>query len=91
MALMSIVIGIDPVAFTFGSLSIRWYGILVVIAVLFICLWVWQAGKRTGITGSFILSAAPWAIVSAIVVSRLIHVVDRLDIYMSDPRAIIGF
>lgn len=91
MALMSIVIGIDPVAFTIGSFSVRWYGILVVLAVLFICLWVWQAGKRAGITGSFILSGAPWAIVSAIVVSRLIHVVDRLDIYMSDPRAIIGF
>jgi len=91
MALLSIVVGIDPVAFTIGPVSIRWYGVLVVVAVLFICLWVWRMGRRVGITGGFILSAAPWAIVSAIIVSRLIHVVDRLDIYASNPQAILGF
>lgn len=88
---MSIEIGIDPVAFTIGSFSLRWYGIFVVLAVLFICLWVWQAGKRAGLTWAFILSAAPLVIVFGIVVSRLLHVLDRLDIYMSNPAAIIGF
>jgi len=91
MGLLSIVIGIDPIAFTIGPVSIRWYGVLVVVAVLFICLWVWRMGRRAGITGGFIVNAAPWAIVSAIIVSRLLHVVDRLDIYASNPRAILGF
>lgn len=90
MTAMSIVIGIDPVAFAIGSFEVRWYGIMVVLAVLFIIVWAWRASKRVGLSTEFILGAAPWAIIAAVVVSRLIHVIDRLDIYASNPRAILG-
>ena len=90
MTLLSIVIGIDPVAFNIGSFSLRWYGVMVVLAVVFICLWVWRMGRKAGITGGFIIGAAPWAIISAVIVSRLIHVVDRLDLYADNPMAILG-
>jgi len=35
-----ITISIDPVAFTFGSFEIRWYGIIVALAVLSLALWM---------------------------------------------------
>lgn len=63
---MSTEIGIDPIAFTIVSLSVRWHGIFVVLAVSFLCLWVWQAGERAGLTWGFILSAAPLVIVFGI-------------------------
>ncbi|MDY6918181.1 MAG: prolipoprotein diacylglyceryl transferase [Chloroflexota bacterium] len=90
MRAMSIAVGVDPIAFTVGTFDIRWYGIMVVLAVLVIIVWVWRASKTVGLSGEFVLGAAPWAIIAAVIVSRLIHVIDRLDLYASNPRAILG-
>ena len=36
-------IGISPVAFTIGSISVRWYGIFIALAIVWIVLWLaWQ-------------------------------------------------
>ncbi len=83
-------IGIDPILFYIGSLSIRWYGIFVVLAVLVIILWVRRAGSRAGLTWGFILTGALWALPFGIVVSRLLHVLDNLGYYTSNPGQIIG-
>ncbi len=79
-------IGIDPILFTIGSFAFRWYGIFVVLAVLVIVLWA----KRAGLTWGFILTAALWALPFAIIVSRLLHVLDDLGHYMANPEQIIG-
>jgi prolipoprotein diacylglyceryltransferase len=35
-----ITIGISPIAFTIGAISVRWYGIMVALAVFTLVLWV---------------------------------------------------
>ena len=36
-------INIDPVAFTIGSIEIRWYGIMIALGILVLVLWtLWQ-------------------------------------------------
>ncbi len=80
-------INIDPIAF----LNVRWYGIMVALAVLLIILWVsWQVRKGAKISYDTVFTAALVGIPSAIVVSRLLHVVDRWDYYGHNLGQIIG-
>ena len=80
-------IGINPVAF----LNVRWYGILVALAIAVIVLWMLREVKRgANISQETILTAALVGIPSGIVISRLLHVVDRWDYYSQYLGQIIG-
>ena len=80
-------ININPIAF----LNVRWYGIMVTLAILVIILWVaWQVKKGAKISYNTVFTAAIVGIPSGIVVSRLLHVIDLWDHYIKNPGAIIG-
>jgi len=80
-------IGINPVAF----LSIRWYGIMVTLAIIVIILWlVWQVRKGATISYDTVIMAAVVGIPSGIVLARLLHVVDKWGYYSQNPGQIIG-
>ena len=80
-------IGIDPVAF----LNVRWYGIAVALAIIVIILWVvWQVRRGANLSYETIFTAALVGIPSGIVVSRLLHVVDKWSYYVQNPGQIIG-
>jgi len=87
-----ITIGINPVAFTIGSLSVRWYGIMVALAVVVVVLWMLREIRRgAALSYDIILTAALVGIPSGVIISRLLHVVDRLDLYLQNPGLIFGF
>ena len=80
-------IGINPLAF----LTVRWYGIMVALAIVVIILWVaWQIRKGARVTYDTLFMAAIVGIPSGIVVSRLLHVIDQWDHYFHNPGQIIG-
>lgn len=80
-------IGINPVAFW----NVRWYGILVALAILVLVLWIaWHVYKDRKISVDTVFVAALVGIPSGIVVSRLIHVIDLWDYYIRYPSEIIG-
>ncbi len=80
-------ININPIAF----LNVRWYGILVALAIVVIILWVvWQVRKGARISYDTVFMAAVVGIPSGIVVSRLLHVIDLWDYYSQNPGQIIG-
>lgn len=84
-------IGINPVAFSIGPLSIRWYGVAVALAILVVVLWTLRAVKKeTGFSSENVVMAALVGIPSGVVVSRLLHVIDRWDYYGQNPGQIIG-
>ena len=83
-----IYIGVNPVAFTIGSFSLRWYAVMVILAVVFLVWWSIRFAKAAGYDKDFILGAALWAIPLGIVGSKLVHVVDDLSYYMSHPAGI---
>ena len=66
---------IDPIAFEVGSLSVRWYGIFITLAILagygVACL----NAKKRGITFDFMLELFLWVVPFAIVFARLFYVV----------------
>jgi phosphatidylglycerol:prolipoprotein diacylglycerol transferase len=80
-----IYIGINPVAFTIGSFSLRWYAVMVLLAVAFLLGWVSYFGKRAGLTSEFVITAALWAIPLGFIGAKLVHVVDNLAYYVTHP------
>jgi phosphatidylglycerol:prolipoprotein diacylglycerol transferase len=87
-----ITIGINPVAFTIGGVSVRWYGIMVALAVVVVVLWMLREIRRgAALSSDTILTAALVGIPSGVIISRLLHVVDRLDLYLQNPGLIFGF
>ncbi len=86
-----ITISISRIAFTIGPISLGWYGITVALAVLTLVLWVLRE-KRKGANLGYdtIVNAAVVGIPSGMVVSRLLHVIDRWGYYSQNPGQIIG-
>jgi len=83
-------IGVDPVAFTIGSLEIRWYGILMAIAVVSLLVVMLREAKRRGITDD-IYSISLTGIAGGLVGGRLAYIVYYWDYFIAHPREIIGF
>ncbi|MDD5093525.1 MAG: prolipoprotein diacylglyceryl transferase [Dehalococcoidia bacterium] len=87
-------IGVDPVALSIGSIELRWYGIMVSLAVLTGITVPWMLARKEegtgGITRDQVLSLAIWAVPGGVVGARLIHVIDNWSYYSSNPSDIIG-
>ena len=83
-------IGVDPIAFTIGSLEIRWYGIMIAIAVVSVLFVMVREAKRRGIT-SDIYSISLCGIAGGLVGGRLAYIIYYWDHFIAHPREIIGF
>lgn len=86
-----LIIGIDPVAFSIGPLIVRWYGIMVALAVIALLAITFREMRRLGISGDILYSLFPCGIAGAVIGARLLHVVDYWDYYVSHPGEIVGF
>jgi phosphatidylglycerol:prolipoprotein diacylglycerol transferase len=80
-------ISVNPVAF----LTVRWYGIMVALGILALILWVaWQIKKGARVSMDTLFMAALVGIPSGVIVSRLLHVLDRWSYYSQHANEIIG-
>jgi phosphatidylglycerol:prolipoprotein diacylglycerol transferase len=86
-----ITINVNPVAFSIGALDVRWYGIMVVLAVVAVIALAVMEARRVGISDEHIYSVALWAIIGGVIMARLFHVIDKWDYYMANPSQIVGF
>ena len=70
-----ITISINPIAF----LNVRWYGIMVALAVAVVVLWTMREVRRgANLSYDTILTAALIGIPSGVIISRLLHVLDNI-------------
>jgi len=83
-------ISVDPVAFTIGSLEIRWYGIMAAIAVASLLVIMLREAKRLGITRD-IYGIFLWGVIGGVIGGRLAYVIYYWEHFMANPREIIGF
>jgi phosphatidylglycerol:prolipoprotein diacylglycerol transferase len=83
-------ISVNPVAFTIGSLQIRWYGIMIAIAVALLLVIMLREVKRLGITRD-IYSIFLWGVIGGVIGGRLAYIIYYWDYFMANPREIIGF
>jgi len=83
-------ISVDPVAFTIGSLEIRWYGIMAAIAVASLLVIMLREAKRLGISRD-IYGIFLWGVIGGVIGGRAAYVIYYWDHFMANPREIIGF
>ncbi len=72
---------IDPVAFSIGSLEVRWYGIILVSAMLVGLLIICIEGKRINLVVDDVIELFLWIVPLAIICARVFYVLPRPDVY----------
>lgn len=72
---------IDPVVFTIGSLTVRWYGVILGLAALVGLLLAVQEGKRFGIKPDFFMDLLLFGAPSAIIAARIYYVAFKWEDY----------
>jgi len=86
-----ITISMSPIAFTIGAVIVRWYGVMIALGVMLLVLWMLREVRHgTRLSYDTIITAALVAIPSAIIISRLLYVIDRW-VYVGNPGPIWGF
>jgi len=86
-----ITLNVDPVAFSIGIIEVRWYGIMVTLAVFTLILWTLREVKRgANLSYDTVFNAALIGIPFGIVFSRLLHVIDRWDYFSQNLTHIPG-
>jgi phosphatidylglycerol:prolipoprotein diacylglycerol transferase len=82
-----ITLPISGVAFSIGAYSVRWYGIMVALAVLTLILWTLREVRRgADLSYDTVFNAALVGVPSGIVFSRLLHVVDNIVVAKLHPE-----
>jgi phosphatidylglycerol:prolipoprotein diacylglycerol transferase len=84
---------IDPVIFTIGNFSLRWYGVIVMLGVIAGSLIVERGLKRRGEKGDRIWDALIWVLPAGIIGARVWYVLNAIlggnQSYLEDPARII--
>src|SRR5688500_11145014 len=78
------------IAFQIGPLVVRWYGILMVTAIV-VGLWLGhRQARKDGLPADDIISAGQWAILAGLVGARLSEVAFNWDYYGQYPSKILA-
>jgi len=85
-----ITINIDPVILMVGNFSLRWYSLIIIVAVVAALYFSLREARRLGLRPDDVTNLALWGIPGGIIGSRLVHVIDQLDYYLANPGKIIG-
>ena len=78
------------IAFHLGPLTIRWYGILMAVAIALGCWIASREAKRSGLDSEKLLSAGQWAIIAGLIGARLYEVIFNWDYYGRYPEKIVA-
>lgn len=85
-----IIIDIDPILFSSGPITIRWYGLMISAAIIAGGLLGIREARRRGISEDDALYVLIWAIPAALIGARLFHVIDAWDYYTTYPLQILA-
>lgn len=89
--MFTLTVSISPVLLHLGVFEIRWYGLMVALAVVAVIGISLLEAKRLGIPSDHIYSLALWAVLGGVIMSRLLHVIDQWHYYVAHPEQLIGF
>ncbi len=81
----------NPILFSIGSLEVRWYGVMVVLAVVAIIGITILEARRTKFPVDQIWDIGLWGVIGGIIGARLLHVIDRWQYYITHPDQLLNF
>lgn len=85
------VIDIDPVAFSFGSLTVRWYGLMYVVGIIIGLLIALPYARAKGLTSKQLDKVIMYSIPAGFIGARLYYVVQQpLDEYFKETWRILA-
>ncbi|MET3697545.1 prolipoprotein diacylglyceryl transferase [Bacillus oleivorans] len=80
---------IDPIAFSIGTLDVRWYGILIGLGIAIAFFMAVREGKKRGLDSEVIADLLLWAVPISIVCARIYYVIFQWDYYSQNPGDIV--
>ncbi|MBD8027806.1 prolipoprotein diacylglyceryl transferase [Ureibacillus sp. Re31] len=84
-----ILLAINPVAFSIGSIEVRWYGILIASGIVLAYIVGQREAVKRGLPDDFLADMLIWAIPISIICARLYYVVMKWEYYGANPEKII--
>ncbi len=75
----------DPVAFTIGGLSVRWYAIFILTGIVLAVIVIRVLAGRRGLNPDFPLDIAPWIVLSGVLGARVYYVLLRWRHFSEHP------
>lgn len=85
-----IVLPIDPIIVNVGPLALRWYGLMIALAIVAGAYVGAKEAQRRGVSFDEAINLTTWAVPVAFVFARLFHVIDALPYYFANPMKIIA-
>jgi phosphatidylglycerol:prolipoprotein diacylglycerol transferase len=83
-------INLDPVLVHLGPIALSWYGLAVAAGVA-AGLWLTlREARRKGLPTDAVADLAAWVVLGGLVGGRLLHVVDRWDLYAANPMQVLA-
>jgi phosphatidylglycerol---prolipoprotein diacylglyceryl transferase len=87
-----IIININPVLFSLGPLTIRWYGLMYAVGITVGLLVTWPFAKTRGFTKDQMEKIVFWSIPAGLVGARLYFVMQQpMETYLREPWRILAF
>ncbi|WP_438312528.1 prolipoprotein diacylglyceryl transferase [Sporosarcina sp. FA9] len=74
-------LAINPIAFSLGSLEVRWYGILIALGIVLAFIVVQREMVKRGMHADFLTDLLIWAVPIAIISARIYYVIFSWDYY----------
>jgi phosphatidylglycerol:prolipoprotein diacylglycerol transferase len=90
MGLEGIGISVDPVFLRVGILEIRWYGLIVALALLAGFFVLERQARERQIPAAELSKLYPWMLIAGLLGARLFHVVDQWEFYLREPLMILN-
>ena len=81
---------VDPIAFSIGPITVRWYGLLIATAMLIAAIGGCYGCRKAGIDEDDFLTIFMVVVVAAIVGARAYYVIFNLPYYLTNPGEIIA-
>lgn len=84
-----ILLAIDPVAFSLGTIEVRWYGILIALGIVLAYFVAQREALKRGLPEDFLADMLIWAIPISIISARIYYVSMKWEYYGANPEKII--
>lgn len=74
----------DPIIFTIGGFSLRWYSVCIFLGIVFAYILANKESKKFDLPKDFLFDLAFWIIIMGIIGARLYYVIFNFDLFKND-------